>query len=96
MNVLVSFIFHVTVKYKFQGSYCTFSKCIPSRTHCSIDLISFSFALFFKLSCKFRSLVDPNCFRSILFVSIVKNARAVCLESFVFISFVSTVLSKKC
>ena len=27
VNVLVSIVFHVTVKYIFQGSYCTFSKC---------------------------------------------------------------------
>ena len=44
VNVLVSIIFHVTVKYVFQGSYCTFSKCSLSLTNSRVKRYSFSFA----------------------------------------------------
>ena len=91
-NALVSIFFHVTLKYFFQGSYCTFSKCGFGLTHCRVNLYFFSFANFYTLSSNFRSLVDPSSCGPIIFVIIVKNARTVSLESCVFIPFASAVL----
>ena len=67
VNVHVSIIFQVTVKYLFRWSYCTFSKCSLSVTHCSVNLCFFSSAEFFKLSSKFCSFVDPLFLGSVLF-----------------------------
>ena len=44
VNVLISIVFHVMVKYIFQGSYCTFNKCSLGLTYCRVNLYSFSFA----------------------------------------------------
>ena len=44
VKVLVSIVFHVTVKYNFQGSYCTFSKCSIGLTRCRVNLYCFSFS----------------------------------------------------
>ena len=67
MNVLVSVIFHITVKYVFQGQYCTFSTCKPNLRFCRVNLYSFSFANFCKSSGKFCSFVDSKILASILF-----------------------------
>ena len=68
VNALVSIIFHVTVKYNLQGSYCTFSKCSLGLIHCRVNLYSFSFAKFFEVSIKLPSLVDPNFLRVVSFL----------------------------
>ena len=65
--VLVSKLFHVTVKYVFQGSFCALNKCSFSLTHCWVNLYCFSFAKFFKLSSKFCFFVDPSFHGTILF-----------------------------
>ena len=95
VNLHVSIIFRLTVKYILQGLYCTFSKCTLSLTHCRVKLFSFSFAQFFKLSSNFLSLVDPSVFGSIPFCNHSKNARTVSFKPFVFIPFACTVLSNR-
>ena len=97
VNVLVSIIFHVTVKYTFQWLFCTFSKCSHALTQCSVILHSFGFAKFQELSSTFCSLADSVFFvGGLVLVNIDKNAPTVSLESFSFILFASTVLSNKC
>ena len=76
--VLVSIVFLVTVRYIFQRSYCTFSKCSLGLTHCRVNLYSFSFALLFKHSSKFCPLVNTNFFGSIFFC----NPSQKCTNSF--------------
>ena len=95
VNVLVSIIFHVTVKYTFQGSYRAFSNCSLTLTHFWVDLFSFGFAEFFKPSSTFYSLVNPNILVQFFSVNIVKNARIVSMESSVFIPVASTVQSNR-
>ena len=53
--------------YFFPGSWCTFSKCSLSLTHFRVELYSFSFSKFCRISSKFCSVVGPNFLRSILF-----------------------------
>ena len=62
--VLVSFVFHVTVKYVFQVSYCTFSKCSLGLTHCRVNLYTFSFSYFSLQQTLFPC--EPKVFRTIL------------------------------
>ena len=81
------------VKYVFQESYYAFSKCNLSLTYCRVNLYTFSFAKFFKLSSTFCSPIYPNELIQFLFVITVRNARNVSLESFVFNALASTVLS---
>ena len=96
LNVLVSIVFYVTLRYIFQGSYCTFSKCRLSVIHCRGKLNSSWFAYVFKLSSNFSSLVYPILFGSLLFCNQSQNSEwTVSLQSFVFILFVSTVLSNR-
>ena len=91
VNVLVSIISLLTVRFISKRSYCTFSKCSFSFTHYIVSLYSFIFAKFFELSSKFCSLVDPVCL--VFFFGIFfGNARKVSLGSFV---FASTVLSNR-
>ena len=95
VNVLVSKVFHVTVKYIFQGSYCTFSKGSLGLSHCRRILYFFSLPKFFEPSSKFRSLVNPNLFASIFSCNHNQNARSVSVEPFSFILLGSTVLPNR-
>ena len=95
VNVLLSIVFHVTVKFIFRRSYCKFSRCSRGLTHHGLNLYSFSFAYFIKLSNKICSFVNPIFLGRFFFVIKDKNARTVSLESFVFIPFASTVLSNR-
>ena len=67
MYILVSIIFHVTVKKIFQWSYCTFNKSRLSFTHSWLNLCPLSSTKLLKHSSKFGFLVNPNVFRSIPF-----------------------------
>ena len=82
------------VKYIFQGSYCTFSKCSLSLTHCRVNFYSFSFPKFSKTSSKFYSFVDPQFLSRFFFAIIVNKCTSRFLAIF-FILFASTVLSDK-
>ena len=53
LNIFVSSIFHVTVNFIFQGSYCTFRNCRLNLNHCKVSLCSFSFAKFCKTILQF-------------------------------------------
>ena len=99
VNVLVSMIFHIAVKYIFQGSYCKLSKCSLSLTHCRVNLYSFSSAKFFKISSIFRSFVDPNLFESIFFRNPSQKItnrffRIFCFYSLCIYGFMEQVLTK--
>ena len=75
VNVLVSIIFHITVKYIFQGSQGTFGKFSRSLTYCRVTLHSFNLAEFYELSSRFCSLVDLNKFGSIQFCNHSQKSR---------------------
>ena len=95
VELLESKDFRVTVKWIFQGSCCTFSKCSLSFTHCRVNLFSFIFAWFSSTYQQLLFPCRPNFFGSIHFVIMLKNAPTVSRESLIFISFASTVLSNK-
>ena len=84
MNVLVSIISDVTLKHIFQGWYCTFNKCRLRLTPSGLNLFSFSFATFFRTLQQFLFPCRPNFSGLDFFVMVVKSARTVSLESFVF------------
>ena len=92
MKVLESIVFHVTVKYIFQGSYCTFSECSLVLTQCKVCIPS---ALHSFLNSPANSVpLSTQLFLGrFYFVIIVKNAQTVSLETFLFIPSASTVLS---
>ena len=94
-KVPLSIIFHVTVKYFFQGSFCAFSNCNLSLTHRKVNSYSIRYAKIFKLSSKNCSLVDPHFLGRLFFVIIVRNAETVSFKSFVFILLASMVLSNR-
>ena len=95
LNVLVSIIFHITLKKNFQRLHCTFSKFSFNLNQCRVKLVSFGHAKFSKLSTKICFLADPFLFRRIFFVIIVKNAQTVSLLSFVFVNFTTMILSSR-
>ena len=96
LNVPVSLSFHITLKYVFHGSYCTFSKCSLSLTQCRINVFSFRFLHSFLNSPANSVPLSTQIFRGhFLFVIMVKIARTVTPESFVFIPFASTVPSSR-
>ena len=95
VNVFVSIVFFETVQYILREPYCAFSKCSRSLIHCRLNLYSFSFAKYLKVSSNSHSLPlsNQNFLGRFFFVLMVKNARTFSLESFVFIPFAYTVLS---
>ena len=96
LNVLVSTIFHIRVKYTFQVSYCTFSKCNLGLAHCGLKLYFLGNSKFFKNSpAKSIPLSTQIFLERFVFVFMVENAFTVSLESFFFIPSASIVLSSK-
>ena len=87
VKVLVPINSHVTLKHNFQGSQCTFSKGSLGLTHCRVNLYSFSYAVLFKLSSKFCSLVDPKFLGCILFCNHCRKCTNRFIGIFCFHSF---------
>ena len=78
VNVLVSIISHLTVRFISQRSYCTFSKCSFSLTHYRVILYSFIFGKFFELSSTFLFSCGP-CFFGVEFF---RNHSRKCSKSY--------------
>ena len=98
VNVLLSILLHVTVTYIFHRSFCTFSKCSLSLTHCRVNLYYFSIAKFFLLSNNVCSLVDPSFLGSILFCNHTQKFTnrflgTFCFHSSCIYSFIKKVLA---
>ena len=95
VGVLVFAIIHVTVKHSFQGLYCTFIKGSCCLTHLEWSCISSALHSFLNYSANSVPLLTQFFVGRFLFVVIVKNARTVTLDSFVFIPSTPTVLSNR-
>ena len=93
VKLLVSMIVRVIIKNLFQRSCCTISKCSLSLTHFRVMFYHFCAAL--NSAAVFVPLSTQIFLGRFFFVIMFSNARTVSLQTFVFIRFSTTVLSKQ-
>ena len=82
------------VLFTWTTYYGTILNCL-GFTHCRVNLYSFSFAKFFKISSKFCSFVNPNFFGMVLFCNDGQKCTNSFPVTFFFFHFASTVLSNR-